>query len=195
MTAVARTGASLARGQSKQDYGTPVDLVRAVVERFGPIAHDLAAHEGNCVVPAYFGRGSPLGEDTFAHDWSKLLGNSWLNPEFDDIAPYAAKCAASRGLRWEGRRILLLTPASVGSQWFDEHVHGHALVLGLVGRLTFLTTPRVDTANPMLPGLCDAPQVVDAEDANDPYPKDCILSVYGEPPGFDTWKWKKASRS
>lgn len=59
----------------------------------------------------------------------------------------------------------LLVPASVGSRWFAEHVHGWARVLALSGRLSF--------------------------DGIAPFPKDLILAVYGEPPGFDVWDWRQ----
>jgi site-specific DNA-methyltransferase (adenine-specific) len=195
MTATAVTGASFARGGSKQDYQTPKAFMDAVVERFGPIAFDLAAHQGNHQVPSYFGPGSPLGEDSLTQDWTKLRGNLWLNPPYDDIAPWAEKCAASRGTHFDDRRILFLVPASVGAVWFDEHVHGHALVLGLVGRLTFVGTPRVEIGSAVLPGLgLDvASDVLDADGPQDPYPKDLILAVYSEPPGFDTWRWNRSA--
>lgn len=57
-------------------------------------------------------------------------------------------------------------PASIGSNWFAEHVHRRALVLGLNGpRLKFEGSP-------------------------DPYPKDLMLVCYGESPGFDVWRWR-----
>jgi hypothetical protein len=40
--------------ESKQDYGTPKDFLKAVEERFGVITFDLAAHKGNNVCPNYF---------------------------------------------------------------------------------------------------------------------------------------------
>ncbi len=166
MTELASRGASFARGASKQDYATPPEFIEAVERRFGPIAFDLAAHAGNAKAAQWYGPGG-VAEDALSEDWTKLEGNLWLNPEFANIAPWAAKCAESRGFRWDTRRIFLLTPASVGAVWFSEYVHGHALVLGLVGRLCF--------------------------DGKSPYPKDCILSVFGEAPGFDVWVWRKSS--
>ena len=65
-----------------------------------------------------------------------------------------------------GSRIFLLTPASIGANWFAEHVYGKAHVLALQGRLTFVGHKQ-------------------------PYPKDCILSVYGVKPGFSVWDWRK----
>ena len=61
-------------------------------------------------------------------------------------------------------RIYFLVPAAVGSNWFRGYVHKKALVLFLNGRLSF--------------------------DGKAPYPKDCLLAVYGVKAGYDVWKWK-----
>lgn len=146
--------------RSRQDYGTPPSFLAAVERRFGPMSWDLAASKENSAAPYCFTEGF----DSLAQDWAGLTGNLWLNPPFADIAPWSAKCDASAG---PGRRILLLTPASVGSNWFAKHVHGKALVLALNPRLTFV-----------------------GESA--PYPKDLMLSVwdgYGTS-GFGVWRWK-----
>ncbi len=62
-------------GRSKQDYGTPKDLLKAVRRRLGIVdfAIDLAAHEQNHVVERYFGSGGAL-PDSFPADWSLNLG-------------------------------------------------------------------------------------------------------------------------
>ena len=145
-------------GQSKQDYGTPRIFLDAVERRYGKILFDLAAHSKNAVVPRFFSK----EQNSLVQDWAKIKGNRWLNPEFADIAPWAAKCAAYR--ERDLGRTLFLVPASIGAQWFADHVHGKALVLGLTGRLSF--------------------------DGKNPYPKDCMLCVYGERPGFDIWDWR-----
>jgi phage N-6-adenine-methyltransferase len=153
-------------GRSKQDYGTPRDFLDALERRFGSISFDLAAHRSNAVVPSYFGEGG-VEEDSLAQKWHLLSGNLFLNPPFGDIVPWAMKCrveSASFPLGIRYQRILFLVPASVGANWFAEHVHNHALVLALQGRLSF--------------------------DGKDPYPKDCMLCVFGEKPGFDVWKWR-----
>ncbi len=100
-------------------------------------------------------------------EWHKIPGILWLNPPFDNIAPWAKKCAEESR---KGAKILFLTPASVGANWFSSHVHRLSFVLGLNGRLAF------DPANPTWG-----------------YPKDCILSCFGLAggvTGFDTWAWK-----
>lgn len=157
-------------GRSKQDYGTPPDFIQAVERRFGALAVDLAARQDNkkaprCVTPE---------DDSLSVNWGIIFGrlNCWLNPPFADIEPWAAKCAHHAPMFAErGGRILFLVPASVGANWYADHVHNKALVLGLQGRLCF--------------------------DGKDPYPKDCILAVFGrgEPGfenrvGFDVWRWR-----
>ena len=116
---------------SKQDYGTPREVLDAVEARFGRIAWDLAAHEGNHITPAWFGPGG-VAPDALAQPWHDLPpGLLWLNPPFADLAPWAYRAATS------GRVVAMLTPASIGSCWFRDLVHRRALVLGLAPRLTF----------------------------------------------------------
>jgi hypothetical protein len=153
-------------GKSKQDYGTPAEFLRAV-ERDFHVAEwilDLAATLMNSVSRrAYFGPGSPWGEDALAQDWLSIAGDCWLNPEFADINPWAAKCHASRS---RNGRIFQLTPASTGTNWYVDHVDGIAHVVALQPRIQFDGCP-------------------------DPYPKDLVLSVYGPVRGgFSTWRWK-----
>lgn len=153
-------------GRSRQDYGTPADFIAAVERRFGPLAIDLAAREDNkkaplCLTPEV---------DSLASDWTRFGDrNCWLNPPFADIAPWAAKCAlTASAMRKNGGRILFLVPASVGANWFADHVHEKALVLVLTGRLSF--------------------------DGIAPYPKDCMLCAFGGEgltmSGFDVWRWR-----
>ena len=151
-------------GTSKQDYATPVDFVDAVRKAFCVVAFgaDLAAHTENYVATPFLGPGSGWGNDGLAYDWRQFAGDLWLNPPFADIEPWARKCAEAKR---DGGRIFMLTPASVGSNWYAEHVHGKAHVVALSPRLCF--------------------------DDKSPYPKDLILSIYGPVRGgFSTWRWK-----
>jgi len=149
-------------GRSKQDYGTPVEFIAACVARFGPLVCDLAASAENAKAPAFYDR----ERNSLTVPWAEEhpTGTLWLNPEFADIGPWAEKCAAE-SLKRQGL-ILLLTPASVGSNWFAAHVNRKAMVLGLSPRLQF-------------------------EGTTAPYPKDLSLSVFGMGfNGFDCWRWK-----
>jgi hypothetical protein len=161
------------RGQSKQDYGTPREFLDAVGRRFGAITFDLAANATNAVAPAYFGPGSPLNEDALDElaFWPNE-GVLWLNPPFADIDPSARECATwtKRGAQPPNARLLMLVPASVGSEWWHEHIRPNADVLFLSPRLTFVGT-------------------------TDPYPKDLGLCIFdpmrkGLPKVQGRWRWK-----
>lgn len=159
-----KTGPTVKRGRSKQDYSTPNDFIVAVEKRFGRFSWDLAADHWNTKCINYIDK----EQDSFTVAWHELIepttgekGLLWLNPEFSDITPWARKCAEEAA---RGARILFLTPASVGSNWFADYVHKKAMVVALNPRLCF--------------------------DGKNPYPKDCILSHYNLEHGFDVWKWK-----
>lgn len=157
-TTVKLAGASFHKGTSNQDYQTPKDFMAAVKRRFEWLSVDLAASPFNTQCVQFLSE----SHNSLTWDWSKLEGLLWLNPPFDNIAPWAEKCAKEAKL---GAKILFLTPASVGSVWFAEHVFAKAMVFALRPRLCF--------------------------DGKNPYPKDCILSCYGIMGiGFDLWKWK-----
>lgn len=150
-------------GKSKQDYATPREFIAAVERRFGPLAWDLAAHEGNHATVPWFGPGSPWARDSLIQPWHGLQGNLWLNPPFADIEPWARKCDHESIF---GARILFLVPASVGSEWYRKWVHDRALVLFLSPRLVF--------------------------DGKSPYPKDCLLAAYGyRGYGYECWRWDR----
>lgn len=106
--------------------------------------------------------------DAFAHDWSKLPvgpeGLLWLNCEFSDIEPWATKCKIEAE---QGAHIALLTPASMGANWFRDRIAGSADVYMLNGRLCF--------------------------DGKNVFPKDCILSHFHPKAKGDChlWEWKK----
>ena len=184
-------GARISTGKdNKQDYATPADFMAAVTRRFGPIAFDLAAHAGNTKSPNYFapvtGREGPLpfdpeafAMDAFDHDWSQLScsrfrsegkkGLLWLNCEFNDIPRWTRTVMEESE---SGANILSLTPASVGSVWFDELVAPFANV--------YLLRPRIS----FIPG--------------EPYNKDCMLAHFVSPSDRDeefpficTWNWKE----
>lgn len=150
-------------GGSKQDYGTPRAFIRACEARWGHFAVDLAATQDNAKASRFI----PPEEDSLAVPWAAYFRHApvlaWLNPPFGAIERWAAKCAEET--RDSTLRIVMLTPASIGTQWFAEHVHGKALVLGIRPRLTF-------------------------EGTTDPYPKDLMLSLFGfGETGFDVWRW------
>lgn len=144
--------------RSRQDYETPRAFLDAVEKRFGDIRHDLAASAENAVCADYFDE----HRSAFDHDWSVLRGVLWCNPPFAKIAPWVEKAATEANPQ---ARILMLVPASIGTDWFADHVDGKAIVLGIRPRLTFVG--------------CE-----------DPYPKDLMLLGFGfGVSGFGTWRW------
>lgn len=172
-------------GRSFQSYATPRDFLEAVKRKFavGGWAWDLAATAENTVTAKttlYFGpdHHNSTCRDALAAecDWTCLNGDLWLNPPYADIAPWAAKCAASAKyslLRRDKnvdddlravRRIFFLVPAAVGSNWCADHVDGKARVVFFRPRLSF--------------------------DGVNAYPKDCLLAIYGEKPGYECWRWR-----
>lgn len=128
---MSKTGPTINKGHSKQDYETPADFMEEVVRRFGDISWDLAASESNAKAKVFFSEKS----NSLAQPWRMLAGNLWLNPPFADIEPWAAKCAESVS---RNNRILFLVPASVGSVWYQKWVEPYAYVLALNPRLKFV---------------------------------------------------------
>jgi phage N-6-adenine-methyltransferase len=153
-------------GRSRQDYGTPPELLTAVKARLG-IKYfdcDLAASAENTVAADFF------TEETNALDpalpWQQGDGWNWLNPPFAKIAPWVEK-AYREGV---DTHTAVLIPAAVGSNWWRDWVHGKCRVMFLNPRITFVG--------------CD-----------DPYPKDCALLLYSFRiiSGYDVWTWKPAT--
>jgi phage N-6-adenine-methyltransferase len=158
-----RTGAANNRHRSKQDYETPPEFIAACEARFGPIVFDLAASFHNKKAECFFQE----SENSLIQPWHEIdllpNGTCWLNPPFGVIGPWASKCRLEAAL---GCRILMLTPASVDSNWWAENVHGVADVYFVSPRIQFLG-------------------------ADDPYPKSLALSCFGfARAGYSPWRWK-----
>ena len=160
-----KAGPTTKRHKSNQAYATPWNFVRACEAKFSVrVLWDLAANDANTKAPYWISQ----EQDSLTKGWGRLIHSRadvfWLNPPFDDIAPWAEKCAQEAAL---GARILLLTPASIGSNWFRDHIMGKAMVFALNGRIQFVG-------------------------ASDPYPKDLMLSVFGiGVPSFHIWTLPK----
>lgn len=155
-------GAGYHRGTSNQEVKTPPEFMAAVEKVFGKIEFDLAASYKNTKAVRFWSE----EDDSLSRPWpTEYL--CWLNPPFSNIGPWAKKCLEESQ---RGCRILMLVPASVGSNWFRDYVDGNASVLFLNGRLTFVGSPT-------------------------PYPKDLMLICWGIPgelPGwYSVWNWKK----
>jgi phage N-6-adenine-methyltransferase len=156
-------------GRSRQCYRTPPEFLQAVERAFAVRRWDwdLAATQHNRICAHYFGRGSPDGRDSLVEDWTDLCGNLWCNSTFSNLHLWTAKGAGYAENHVKQGRLFMLLPASVGSEWYHQHVEGIAHVVNLRPRLTFV-------------GCLD------------PYPKDLVLAVYGEVlGGVSSWAWKR----
>lgn len=119
-------------GRSETVVSTPDVFIKAVkrllvIEYFDA---DLAANLSNAKAPFFYAK----EDDSLSQNWKNAItrhGWGWLNPPYDDIAPWAMKCAMGN------RNIALLVPASVGSNWWRDWVHEIAHVKFLNGRVTF----------------------------------------------------------
>lgn len=120
-------------GRSEQAVGTPPKFLAAVRQRLRihDFAVDLAADHTNFVVEPYYTK----EVDSLTQPWHLHRGWCWLNPEFADIAPWAAKCWAESRL---GAHIALLVPAATGAAWWVDSVLGKGYVTYLQGRITFV---------------------------------------------------------
>ncbi|MDE2099188.1 MAG: hypothetical protein KGL39_18180 [Patescibacteria group bacterium] len=152
-------GAGYHRGSSNQEVETPPDFMSAVQNVFGSIGFDLAASEKNAKAPLFFTEAM----NSLEQKWHMSLLN-WLNPPYANIGPWAKKCLEESQ---RGCKILMLVPASVGSNWWRDYVHEKASVWFLNGRLTFVGEKH-------------------------PYPKDLALILWGRTwsPGYHIWTWK-----
>jgi phage N-6-adenine-methyltransferase len=184
------TGPSINRHRSKQDYGTPWPLIRAIEQRWGNLTIDLAATRENAKCGVFI---TPE-EDSLIQNWEDRIGigRAWLNMAFADIAPWVSKCSA-----WLNREkpalagsIRTLTPASIGSEWFANYCEGKAKVVGLRPRIEFDGCHNLFPKNHPRAGerKCDLSCVGCAT-----YPKDCMLMLWGScfdlEPILQTWRW------
>lgn len=172
------------RGESKQDYCTPRSFLNLVERKFGPITWDLAATAAHAVTQGgrYFGPDHVLPNERDALcpqlPWPRATGLAWcwLNPPFAAIAPWAKKCAAEAS---RGCKILLLVPASIGSNWYWSRVAPYARTFS-VGRMVFVERHADGSETP----------VVDSKGKPAPFPKDLMLAAYGLPSGLERWRWQ-----
>lgn len=156
-------------GRSKQDYGTPPQLLAAIKTRLGidDFTIDLAATKENAVCEIYYSLEE--GVDSLVHQWwfnkdlPQSLGWTWCNPPFGDIDPWVHKAWDESQM---GAHIVMLVPSSF-SEWWRDWVEGKAYVVHLNNRVKFVG-------------------------AKDYYPKDCSLLIY-TPFGFkgsELWSWR-----
>ncbi len=154
-------------GRSKQDYGTPPELLKAIRKRLNieNFALDVAASPENAVCDDYL-----TAEDdalSSVRDWrsnNDPQGWTWCNPPYADIEPWVKKAVIESAL---GANIAVLIPLSI-SEWWVKYVEKHAYKISLHGRIKFVG-------------------------ADQGYPKDCALLLYTpwRAVGSEVWDWKR----
>ncbi len=153
-------------GKSETIVETPWSFVRKVCRylKIDEFTIDLAALPDNTKADIFV---DASYEDSLKLSWHGYLSSrqwAWLNPPYDKIAPWVEKAGQEMLL---GASIAMLVPASVGSNWWRDWVHGKALVKLLNGRIQFVGHKTG-------------------------YPKDLALLLYSpnRDPGYETWRWK-----
>jgi len=119
----------ISHGDTRQDYGTPLEFIEAVERRFGKLTFDIAASPENAKCEKFFTE----ADDALEQPWPN--GLLWLNPPFKVIDPWAEQCLFYGNPL---RRILMLTPASIDALWYAKHVHQKAAVLAVSPRIKFV---------------------------------------------------------
>lgn len=147
-------------GQSRQDYATPARFISAVKTRLG--IDDFAVDLAADRWNAKAAMYLTKEQDSLGVDWRELLalGDRWMWLN-PPFANIDPWAEKCAGAR--PLKIAFLAPAG-SPNWFRDHVDGKAFVLMLNGRLSF--------------------------DGVGPYPKDCILALYGVAPGYEVWDWQ-----
>ncbi len=155
-------GPTIRRHRSVQEVETPEVFLNAVRKKLQirNFTIDLAASASNAVTKRFISK----EQNSLVQPWDTANGWGWLNPEFSDIAPWVAKAAEAKQ---RGQRVAVLIPASVGTNWWKDHVHNQAAVWFLNGRIQFVGHDQ-------------------------PYPKDCALLLYnrGYAPVYTIWSWQ-----
>jgi phage N-6-adenine-methyltransferase len=136
-------------GRSKQDYCTPPEFLDALKNKLAIPRFwcDLAASKENAVAEWFYTQ----EDDALKQDWNAATCNffvprfhpgewAFCNPPYANIRPWAMKAYTESA---KGAQIAMLTPASVGANWWADYVQDGAYTLFLNGRLTFTgeTTP------------------------------------------------------
>jgi phage N-6-adenine-methyltransferase len=158
--------------RSKQDYGTPWELIKAVCRRLQipQFSLDIAASPDNAKAPNFYTE----TDNGLEKPWLRMCNGhwNWCNPPFGNIVAWVEKAAKEADL---GAHTAVLVPASVGANWWRDWVEPYAYQSYLNGRFTFEGAPiNSKTGKP------------------DPYPKDCAILLY-TPWGFtghEIWNWR-----
>lgn len=146
---------------TKQDYVTPIWLIRLIERAFGLcFVIDLAASKENARCEYFFTK----DDDALKQDWARAIQAyssimdlddlvrgrrvpaAWLNPEFKQGAAFMEKAADEAS---KGAVIVTLTLASVGASWYRDFVSQNAESL-ITDRITFEGQSTVFNRDTML---------------------------------------------
>lgn len=151
-------------GKSEQTVCTPQEFIEAVRRKFGHLRWDLACNDTNSVADI----GVTEEMDSFTIPWNRCGGIKWLNPPFGKIEPWVKKASEECTSRHD-QPLLILVPASVGSNWYAKYVYPFATTWALSPRIKFT-------------GHATA------------FPKDLMLLQYGgldsQPGTLKLWRWQ-----
>lgn len=213
------SGPSVSTDNSKQDYSTPDEFMRAVANRFGPISFDLAAHSGNKKHPRYFAPESFYEVGTAAE-----LGLTSLTDLPENVK---LKRKDKKGTLYFERKTKNVDPEAYGidafkHKWYElslkfgkEHPSGRALLwnncewndvdpwaekhrleMGRGSNTLLLTHVAISNwYRDHLAGRADVYQLLGrmSFDGKNVYPKDCILSHF-HPHATGSiylWDWRR----
>lgn len=160
----------IATSSNRDDWYTPLSLVRKVEARWGKFDLDVAAMRDTAVVPNYLGPDHLIASrrDALRCRWH---GRCWCNPPFGrGVTEQWVRMAWHQA--WKGyATTIMLIPNRIGADWFYRYgLRADELVI-LVGRINF-------------------------DDSEDSAPFDCLLLVFnareqlpdGSLPPWDTTK-------
>lgn len=133
------SGPSINRAESSGDIWTPWAFIEAIEATFGSVRVDLAASGPESAKADVY---IPPSVDSLTQDWyydyyrkHSRNGLMYLNPPYSNIAPWVKKCAETYKHN-EQVEIMLLVPASIGTNWFWDYVWDYSTVYS-VGRMVF----------------------------------------------------------
>src|SRR5580692_2446061 len=118
---------------SVQNVRTPKWLLGSVALTWGPIELDVAATKKNAVATRFYTR----RDNGVAQHWIVPPGSvAWANPPYERLSPWVERALfCSRHL---GTDVVMLVLASVGANWWREHVDGNAEVVFISPRVKFI---------------------------------------------------------
>lgn len=121
-----------------QFWETPTELISTLEENQGvKFTIDLSATKENKKAPLWVGPGSSIAEDLLAWNPPFNTHEAWLNPPYENLAPWA---------EWVARNspnftsISVLVPGDFSTKWWETFYKS--------ANVSLLLTPRVGFVNP-----------------------------------------------